>query len=180
MVQLISCSGMLLAVSIFYLDLVRLHSKIIIHFWCHEKCIFFDQIFVLQEFQHIDVNLVSVVIAFAIGMINALVYCYFGEMAIGSHEKMHDSVFDLKWYQLPIAIQKYLILMAGNMQRPLHYHGFGILDLNLKTFNQVRANSRKESYSSKLLWIGGNWIVITFKSYFFTANEISVFVLHDD
>lgn len=80
--------------------------------------------------------------AFSIGMVNALLYCYFGAMANDSYAKMRDGIFELKWYELPIEQQKYLILMGANMQRPLHYHGFGVLFANLETFTRVSAEDR--------------------------------------
>lgn len=79
----------------------------------------------------------TVVIALGIFMSNLFLYCYFGELATESFEKMYHSLNDIIWYKLPIELQKYYILMAANMQIPLHYHGFGIAILNLQTMIKV-------------------------------------------
>lgn len=98
------------------------------------------QIEFLQQFQHLDFGMIAV-LPFLFGISNAFFYCYFGKISTESYEKMRDCLFDLKWHELPIATQKYFILMAANMQRPLRYHGFTVLDLNLETFTRVGANS---------------------------------------
>lgn len=99
-----------------------------------------DQIF-MQQLQHISIDVIMAVATLSVGFLNALVYCYFGSKATESFEKMGDLIFELKWYELPIQKQKYFILMAANMRKPLHYHGFGVFLLNLDTFVQVRATS---------------------------------------
>lgn len=64
-------------------------------------------------------------------------YCFFGKLASESFEQMADCLYECNWYGLPVGLQKYFILMIGNAQRPLYYHGFGIAVLNLKTFSKV-------------------------------------------
>lgn len=75
--------------------------------------------------------------AFQMGLLNLLVYCYFGKLATDSFFRMGESLYEVNWQELPIALQKYVILMIGNMHRPLHYHGFNIAILNLETFGKV-------------------------------------------
>lgn len=91
-----------------------------------------------QQIHHIDFTLSSVIVALLIFVLNLFIYCYFGELATGSFEKMSDSLDDIDWYELPIELQRYFILMKANMQKPLHYHGFGVANLSLNTFITVR------------------------------------------
>lgn len=71
-------------------------------------------------------------------MSNLLLYCYFGKLASESYEKMCDCIFfKLNWYEFPIELQKYVIVMIANMQKPINYHGFGIINLDLETFARV-------------------------------------------
>lgn len=95
----------------------------------------------MQQLQQISFDVITAVAALSVGLLNVLIYCYFGSKSTESYEKMGDRIFDLKWYELPIQKQKYFILMAANMQKPLRYHGFGVLSLNLETFVQVRATT---------------------------------------
>lgn len=67
------------------------------------------------------------------------IYCYFGKIATNSFAKMSDFVYlKMKWHNLPIKLQKYVILMIGNMQQPIFYHGFYVAVVDLNTFIRVR------------------------------------------
>lgn len=69
---------------------------------------------------------------------NPFLYCYFGKMTTECYINMADRLYESNWQQLPIDMQKYFILLLANMHKPLYYHGFGILILNLETFQSVR------------------------------------------
>lgn len=83
-------------------------------------------------------NILALSTAAATGLANLFVYNYFGEMANNSFRRMPDDLYEFDWKDLPIQLQKYIILMLGNMQQPLYYHGFGVANLNLETFGKVR------------------------------------------
>lgn len=48
--------------------------------------------------------------------------------------EMAGTLYDCNWYDLPLDLQKYFIMMIANAQTPVHYHGYGIITLNLETF----------------------------------------------
>lgn len=75
--------------------------------------------------------------AIVVSSSNIFLYCYYGKYSTESYEKMADILFESKWIKYPIYLQKYLILMITNTQRPLYYSGFGIAILNLETFSSV-------------------------------------------
>lgn len=91
-----------------------------------------------QQFQDPGSDLSILLASFGLCASVPFVYCLFGLMATESYENMADRLFESNWQQLPIDLQKYLILAIGNMQQPLHYHGFGIIYLNLEVFRDVR------------------------------------------
>lgn len=65
-------------------------------------------------------------------------FCYFGALATNSFECMSKSIYsEINWHELPLEIQKHIILMLGNMQRSLYYHGFDVVTLDLNTFVRV-------------------------------------------
>lgn len=72
------------------------------------------------------------------------VYCYFGKIATESYAKMSDCLFESNWPEKPVKLQKYFILMIGNAQRPLEYHGFGLAVLKLETFANVNEASKNQ------------------------------------
>lgn len=85
----------------------------------------------------IDLNVVTLLLSTSINLSTLFLYCYFGDMASDSHKKISDCAYDMGWYKLPIRLQKYFLLMIENMQKPLFYHGFGIVDLDLRAFIRV-------------------------------------------
>lgn len=79
-------------------------------------------------------------------------YCYFGKIATDSFEAMSDCLYESDWPSLPIELQKYFIIMIANAQRKVHYHGFGIVKLDLEAFTKV--------------WINFKWIFLLFITLF--------------
>lgn len=68
---------------------------------------------------------------------NLFLYCYFGKKATDSFDSMTGALYDSKWLDFPPNLRKYFIIAIGNTQRPLHYHGFHIMVLNLESFTDV-------------------------------------------
>lgn len=73
-------------------------------------------------------------------MFNLFMYCYFGMMATESFRNMAECLFESNWLELPIDLQKAILLMIQNIQKPIYYHGFGLSILNLQTFVNVNIN----------------------------------------
>lgn len=67
-------------------------------------------------------------------------YCYFGERATESFEKMSDCLYESDWPYFSVDLQKTLHLMITNMSKPIRYHGFNIAFLDLRTFIAVNTN----------------------------------------
>lgn len=90
-----------------------------------------------QQIQDPDGIIVLLLIAVFIAMSILFLYCYCGKFATERFQKMCDCVYELNWQKLPLNQQKYIVLMISNMQRPLYYHGIGIVTLDLSAFVQV-------------------------------------------
>lgn len=90
-----------------------------------------------QELKHIDFNIGIILMAVIGSISNLFLFCFFGKLATESFAEMADSLFESNWQSLPIHFQKYFIILIGNAQKPLVYHGFGIVALNLETFARV-------------------------------------------
>lgn len=71
-------------------------------------------------------------------MVNMFVYCYFGKLTNESYEQMNDCIKNRNWYELPIGLQKHFIFIIVNMQKPVYYHGFGVVDIDLELFMKVK------------------------------------------
>lgn len=104
----------------------------------NEKFIFDNFHFCFQQLRNIDFGFFIYMLALLTGLSNLFLYCFFGKFATHSFEKMIRSLYEFNWMHLSVDLQKYVILMIINAQKPLFYHGFGIVTLNLETFTKVR------------------------------------------
>lgn len=93
---------------------------------------------IFQLLRHIDSELCPVLISLLIGISNLFVYCYYGKMATDSFCSMSDSLYEANWHDMPMELQRYIILMIANSQKAIHYHGFRMASLDLVTFSKVR------------------------------------------
>lgn len=76
-------------------------------------------------------------IAALVGGTNLFLYSFFGHLATNFYLNLSDDLFESKWHQFPLHLQKYLIIMMGNSQQLLHYHGLGVTNLNLNNYLKV-------------------------------------------
>lgn len=76
-------------------------------------------------------------VAALVGISNLFIYCYYGQMATEYFRRMSNCLYQSKWEALPVDLQKYFVVLIGNTQKPIHYHGFRIAVLNLETFLTV-------------------------------------------
>lgn len=95
-------------------------------------------IYTFQQVQHANSGLGLVVIAVIVSAANLFIYCYFGKIATESFEKMSDCLYESNWQAFPVGLQKYIQLMIQNAQKSVFYHGFGMVNLDLMTFTEVK------------------------------------------
>lgn len=89
---------------------------------------------VLQKFSlNIGVLFACVIVSGS----NLFLYCHFGSRSTQTSLAYANLIYDSEWFQLPTELQKFIIVMIANAQRPLFYHGFGVARLNLDTFCSV-------------------------------------------
>lgn len=91
----------------------------------------------IQQMKDTDLEISVDLLAIFFGLSTIFVYCLYGKIATQSFADMADCLYEFNWQTLPIGLQKYVILMMQNAQRPLHYHGSKLAVLNLETFCQV-------------------------------------------
>lgn len=107
-------------------------------------------------------------IAAVVGASNLFLYCYFGHLATDFYSQISVDLFASKWITFPLNLQKYFILMIGNSQQPLHYHGFGITFLDLNTYCSVRFFLTFFIKKSRWIWLWSesfSWIHFVWKFY---------------
>lgn len=90
-----------------------------------------------QQLRHPSTRIVMILLADTAYVCNLFASCYFGKLASDSYEKMANCLYEANWRDLPIGLQKYLIIMMADAQRPIYYHACGLAILNLETFTKV-------------------------------------------
>lgn len=69
---------------------------------------------------------------------NIFLYCFVGSLTTSIFWGNADIAYESLWYKLPIDLQKYLLLLLVDAQRPIIFHGFGIINLDLIFFMKVK------------------------------------------
>lgn len=64
-------------------------------------------------------------------------YCYIGERTAQNYLSFGQLLYGSNWHQLPVRLQKPIIMVIAIAQRPLCYHGLGMVYLTLDTFCKV-------------------------------------------
>lgn len=133
------CNMIYLSSSIFEIDLVAIYEffRLNFFFWLIQLNFLFHRFF-FQQIKHLDTDVCIVLVAIMTSFSNLFLFCHFGKLATESYQRMADSMFNSNWQRFPIELQKYVILIIANMQRPLHYNGIKMAILDLVLFNHVR------------------------------------------
>lgn len=137
--KLVSCTFILSCVA-FQMDLVFFlfqTSRIVCPISVLLILIFFS-----QQLQNLGYGVIILLIAIVSNISTLFVYCYFGKLATDSFSDMSYRLFESNWQQLPLEMQKFFVLMIGNAQKTLHYHGLQIVRLDWETFTKVCTGSK--------------------------------------
>lgn len=90
-----------------------------------------------QSLHHPGLDTGTTFIAICVSGFNLYLYCFFGNRTTDNFLDFGDILWDLKFYEFPIDLQKLMTVMIGNTREKHFYHGFNILNLSLTTFNAV-------------------------------------------
>lgn len=161
----IACSIVHMSVAIFQLDLVNEISCfeiLMLQITCGTS---FWQAYSTSS----KGSLLDYIMMLLASLSNLFLYCYFGKQATESFNKMTDALYESKWLDFTPKERKYFVIAITNTQRPLYYHGFNIMVLNLESFTNVRhfSLSRWKIFQESLNWISS------------TGSQDSRQLLHD-
>lgn len=102
--------------SLFHVDMVRKESllKEIMYFLCDYRID--ERVNLFQTINHLDLKFFIMLTAAFVGGMNLFLYSFFGHLAIDFYLNLSDDLFESKWHQFPLNLQKYLIIMMVNSQ----------------------------------------------------------------
>lgn len=96
-------------------------------------------ILIFQQLQNgAGYGIIIVISTLVVGSSNLFLFCYFGKSATDSFHNISNILFESNWPDIPVHLQRYFILLILNTNKPPKYHGFGIVDLDLETFQRVK------------------------------------------
>lgn len=80
------------------------------------------------------------IILISVAVINpswVFLHCFLGKLVTDRYDELSIHLFQSEWYNLPVDLQKYFILMIQNTQIPMEFDGLGIYVLDLEAFATV-------------------------------------------
>lgn len=94
---------------------------------------------IFQAFQDIHLSPDPFIFAYSLctSVMGLFAYAYFGTYATTVFSKHADYLFESEWCELPVQLQKFILLMIFNSQRSQCYKGNGLFLLDLPFFKKV-------------------------------------------
>lgn len=90
----------------------------------------------IQALKHLDILTLLAVICVIWSSTNTFIYCFFGNFAMDSLVKIPHMLYISNWPELSCGNQKFFILMIGNAQRSINFHGY-IINSTLESYSKV-------------------------------------------
>ncbi|GAB0087157.1 hypothetical protein DMENIID0001_014350 [Sergentomyia squamirostris] len=88
-------------------------------------------------FQSMNESLILGVMVVVSMVSEVYVLCYFGQMVRNSSEKMSDSLYTIRWYELKVRDQKNLLMLMMRFKYPFKVETFGFGTISVYTFVQI-------------------------------------------
>lgn len=64
-------------------------------------------------------------------------FCYFSTLAIERVSTINHTIKGLNWFDQPVELQKYIILMVLRSQERMYFSGLGLITCSLEVFGKV-------------------------------------------
>ena len=68
-------------------------------------------------------------------------FCYFANLATDRVSYVCDTIYDPSWFDQPIDMQKYVILMIARSQERIYFTGLGLMSCSMAVFGNVYIKS---------------------------------------
>lgn len=86
-----------------------------------------------------DWNIILVILAICMSFGTIFVYSFTGSLVTSSLLQCADDTYDVLWYRFPANVQKILIIILMEAQKPLRFHAYKIAYMNFEIFMKVRS-----------------------------------------
>lgn len=68
------------------------------------------------------------------------VFCYFGNIVTVEATEVAFYAYQSYWYEYPLRMQWYVIMIMQQSQKPFYLKGFGLITCSLESFRRVSRN----------------------------------------
>lgn len=63
--------------------------------------------------------------------------CRYASFTVDRISSLGEDVYDLNWYEYPIELRKYFVMIIARSQTPIEFTGLGLIYCNLNRFGKV-------------------------------------------
>uniref|UniRef100_A0A240PMQ8 Uncharacterized protein n=1 Tax=Anopheles atroparvus TaxID=41427 RepID=A0A240PMQ8_ANOAO len=85
----------------------------------------------------INLQSATVIVMFSLITLETFLYCVLGALLTDKGEQLERVLYDTRWYDLPLDVQKNLLLMLRRSQRPVRVTVGKFFQLNLEEFGRM-------------------------------------------
>lgn len=90
-----------------------------------------------KSLDEINYNTIICIECLTTSILTTFILCSLSEQMTSQSYRMADTLFESKWYGLPVTEQKWLILLIQRSGKEFRLNGYKIIDCSLKTFVAV-------------------------------------------
>lgn len=77
------------------------------------------------------------IIVVFVSLLWIILHCYYADLTTDRMEEIKDKIYDAKWFELPVELQKLSILVILRSQGLFRFNGLGIVYCTLETLGKV-------------------------------------------
>lgn len=108
------------------------------HFWKNAFFNFINLHHFPQELDYIGIAAIEAIFCMFASAFWVFIYCLYATRMTTILSMFGTVAFESKWYNYPIELRSYLILMIRRSQKSFYFNGFKIIRCDLETFARVR------------------------------------------
>lgn len=80
------------------------------------------------------------------GLMWSFVFCYNANLATDHVSAIGYVAYSLNWFEHPVEMQKYLILIVARAHERVHFTGLHLIVCSIEVFGKVRQFKRKQFF----------------------------------
>lgn len=108
-----------------------------------------------------------------------ILFCYFANSVTDRVSAISYTVYDMNWYDQPVKMQKYVILMIARTHERIRFSGLGLIACSIEVFGEVCSSSELFWCLQTIIIDISNRLNRKFFDFHIAASEDGKFILFD-